>query len=74
MEQLWEGRRTSLDFLLHVGQQRSLALDILAGRERAYRTLKKARDKVRSVSGGVPSPGVAAFALFAQPIRRAEKT
>jgi CelD/BcsL family acetyltransferase involved in cellulose biosynthesis len=75
MEQLWEGRRSSVDLLVHVGQQRSLGFDILAGRERAYKTFKKARDKVRLVSAGARVPGLAAFAAFARPgVTRAAKT
>jgi CelD/BcsL family acetyltransferase involved in cellulose biosynthesis len=75
MEQLWEGRRSSVDLLMHVGQQRSFGFDILAGRERAYKTLRKARDKVRLVSAGARVPGLAAFAAFARPgVSRAAKT
>jgi CelD/BcsL family acetyltransferase involved in cellulose biosynthesis len=75
MEQLWEGRRSSVDLLLHVGQQRSFGFDILAGRERAYKAFKKARDKVRLVSASGRAPGLAAFAAFARPaVPRAAKT
>jgi hypothetical protein len=75
MEQLWEGRRSSVDLLVHVGQQRSFGFDILAGRERAYKTLRKARDKVRLVSAGARVPGLAAFAALGRPgVTRAAKT
>jgi hypothetical protein len=62
MGQLWEGRRTSVDLLVHVGRQRSLGLDILAGRERAYKTAKKARDQVRVAAQSVRAIVLAAFA------------
>jgi hypothetical protein len=66
MEQLWEGRRTSLDLLVHVGQKKSFALDVLAHRERAYRSLKNARKKIRSMSAGLRMPGAAAFAALSR--------
>jgi CelD/BcsL family acetyltransferase involved in cellulose biosynthesis len=75
MEQLWEGRRSSIDLLVHVGQQRSFGFDILAGRERAYKTFKKARDKVRLVSAGARVAGLTAFASSVRPgVTRAAKT
>lgn len=66
MEQLWDGRRSTLDLLLHVGQRKSFALDILAHRERARLTLRDARNKVRSLSAGVRVPGIAAFTAFSR--------
>ena len=64
MEQLWEGRRSSVDLLVHVGQRKSFALDMLAHRERAYRSLKNVRKKVRSMSASLRLPGAATFAAL----------
>ncbi|HKG99563.1 MAG TPA: GNAT family N-acetyltransferase [Bradyrhizobium sp.] len=66
MEQLWDGRRSTIDLLLHVGQNKSFALDILAHRERARLRLRDARNKVRSLSAGIRAPGIAAFAAFSR--------
>jgi CelD/BcsL family acetyltransferase involved in cellulose biosynthesis len=55
MAQLWAGRRTMVDMLVHVGSGRSLGYRMEAGRQLGYQRLRSLRDRFRN-RGSAPAP------------------
>jgi CelD/BcsL family acetyltransferase involved in cellulose biosynthesis len=54
MEQLWTGRRMTVDMLVDVGARRSAAFVIAAGAERAYALARETRKALRGLSWPLP--------------------
>lgn len=54
MEQLWTGRRMTVDMLVDVGARRSAAFVIAAAAERAYAFAREMRNRLRNLSWPMP--------------------
>jgi hypothetical protein len=59
MTQLWDGRRTSVDLLIDVGQKSSLRFGLIAAAQRGYLRLRALRDRLRA-GAQTPQPKAAA--------------
>ena len=55
MEQLWSGRRTTVDMLVDVGARKSATFALAVAGERGYGWLREQRDRLRGVSW-LPAP------------------
>jgi hypothetical protein len=55
MAQLWAGRRTMVDMLVHVGPGKSLAYRMEAGRQLGYQRLRDLRGRLRNRPSAPPS-------------------
>ena len=54
MEQLWTGRRTTVDMLVDVGARKSAAFMLAAASEHAYAWAREKRDRLRGLSWPLP--------------------
>lgn len=50
MEQLWSGRRTTVDLLVELRAKKSLSFNLVAAGEHAFRKLRIARNKLRAIA------------------------
>jgi CelD/BcsL family acetyltransferase involved in cellulose biosynthesis len=55
MAQLWAGRRTMVDMLIHVDPRKSLAYRLEAGRQLGYQRLRGLRDRFRNRPSAPPA-------------------